>query len=683
MTRETRRPIVQVLPAIAGLALFLAALAVLRAELRGVSWHELIADIFSTPPRRLALALAFTLANYAVLTGYDSLALAYVRARLSWWRVALASCLAYAIANTVGFSMLSGASVRYRFYTRWGISTEDLTRIVLSNSVTFWLGLLTLGGLSLLVSPLPASHGLPGHGWAAAAGAVMVLTSAGYIGATAARRTPLRIRGFDLALPSTRFALTQLLISMLDWILAAAVAYVLLPPSALTFTAFLGAFLVALAIGVGSHVPGGMGVFEGLMVVLLRPYLTSGQLLPALVAYRAIYYLLPLTAALVLLVADEVRQRRGQVARLGATLGALTEQLMPRVLAIFTFLAGLVLLFSGATPAAPGRLSALARVIPLGVIEVSHFTGSVVGAALLVLSHGLARRLDAAYFLAAAAIVIGIGASLLKGADYEEATLLALLLLVLWRARPAFDRRAAFFETRFSAGWIMAVVGAVSASVWLGLFAFKHVNYSYELWWQFESRGEVSRFLRASVGAATALLLFAMARLLEPAAHEVVEPDAADLEDARAIIAAHSSPTANLVYLRDKAVLFDADRKGFLMYGVRGRTWVALGDPVGPTARMAGLIRLFLERCDDFAGVPVFYEVSKDNLHQYADFGLAFVKLGEEARVDLAAFTLDGGRGARFRQVIRRLEKDGGTFRIIPAADVPGVVGPLREVSDD
>jgi phosphatidylglycerol lysyltransferase len=110
---------------------------------------------------------------------------------------------------------------------------------------------------------------------------------------------------------------------------------------------------------------------------------------------------------------------------------------------------------------------------------------------------------------------------------------------------------------------------------------------------------------------------------------------------------------------------------------------VALGDPVGPPSSMAGLIRLFLERCDDFAGVPVFYEVSKDNLHHYADFGLAFVKLGEEARVDLTAFTLEGGRGARFRQVIRRLEKDGGIFRIIPAEEVPGVVGQLREVSDD
>ena len=120
---------------------------------------------------------------------------------------------------------------------------------------------------------------------------------------------------------------------------------------------------------------------------------------------------------------------------------------------------------------------------------MSHFLSSVAGAVLLILSQGLARRLDAAYYLSAATIVVGMAASLLKGGDYEEAILLLLVLLVLWRARPAFDRRAAFFDTRFSPAWIAAMVGAVGASVWLGLFAFKHVAYSHELWWQFEVTG--------------------------------------------------------------------------------------------------------------------------------------------------------------------------------------------------
>ena len=81
------------------------------------------------------------------------------------------------------------------------------------------------------------------------------------------------------------------------------------------------------------------------------------------------------------------------------------------------------------------------------------------------------------------------------------------------------------------------------------------------------------------------------------------------------------------------------------------------------------MIRTFLERCDDFGGVPAFYEVRKEHLHRYADFGLTFVKLGEEARVDLHAFGLEGGHAAKFRQAIRRLEKEGATFRIVAAEE--------------
>ena len=147
-------------------------------------------------------------------------------------------------------------------------------------------------------------------------------------------------------------------------------------------------------------------------------------------------------------------------------------------------------------------------------------------------------------------------------------------------------------------------------------------------------------------------------------------------------MASQTATYPNLVYLRDKAVLFDESRGAFIMYGVQGRTWVALGDPVGPPDRIATLIRMFLERCDDYGGVPVFYEVGKDQLHRYADFGLTFVKLGEEARVDLSAFSLEGGRAAKHRQAIRYLEKAGATFRIVEPGEVPAIMDQLRAVSD-
>jgi phosphatidylglycerol lysyltransferase len=672
----------RLLPVIVALVIFGAALHVLREELHAVSWRQLTRDVVQIPAWRLAAAVVLTAVNYAVLTGYDFLAFAYIGRHLPALQVAFASFFSYAVSNNIGFAMLSGASVRYRFYSRWGLSGEELARIVFSYSVTFWLGLLALGGISLAAGPHFAiarvsSRMLEPAGW------VLVAAAIGYVGAAAAGGCAFRLGPYNFPLPPLNIAVTQLVLSSLDWALAGAVLYVLLPAGSVPVFTFLGAFLAAVLIGMASHVPGGLGVFEGLLVVLLAPYLSSGALLPPLLVYRAVYYLVPFIVAIAGLVFDELRQRREQVAAVTGALGRFTDQVMPRLFGLLTFLSGAVLLFSGATPAAPGRLERLQAFLPLGVIEISHFTGSIVGVVLLLVSQGLARRLDAAFYMAAGAIGLGMVSALLKGLDYEEAILLAVVLGMLIRARGAFDRRAAFFETRFSPVWVATVVGALGASIWLGLFAFKHVDYSHELWWQFELRGEASRFLRASVGAAVVVLLFGVARLVRTEPHEIDEPSAEDLREAAAIIPSQTRTSANLVFLRDKGLLFNRDRTGFVMYGVQGRTWVALGDPVGPPDAASELVRLFLERCDDYNGTPVFYEISPAHLHRYADFGLTFVKIGEEARVDLCRFSLEGPRGARYRQSIRRLEKDGGQFAIVPAADVPALMPELRAVSDD
>ena len=615
-----------------GLLLFAAALWVLNREVRHLSLHGLSEAIRSLPPRAVALAALFTVLNYVILTGYDQLAFLYIRRPIARWQVAMASFVGYAIANNVGFALLSGTSARYRFYSRWGLSGADISRVVVFYSGTFWLGLIVLGSWSLLFSPVARVDGLAPAWLTRSAGLLLLLVAAAYAAAPLYWKQPVSVAGTEIALPGPALIASQFALSALDWALAGAVLYVLLPVTRPDFTFFLGAFLASQLIALVSHVPGGIGVFESLMILLLKPWLTADEFLPALAVYRLVYYLLPLVVALGVLLVDEFYQRRHHVVQWGNAFGTLTAAVAPKLLAVFTLLAGAVLMFSGATPSEPARLAFLSRVLPLAVLESSHFIGSLAGFGLLIVAWGIARRLDAAYYLAIAGLVLGFITSLLKGGDYEEAIVMVLLLAVLVPARREFDRKAALFEVPFSPAWLTAICAVVLASLALGLFAYRHVEYSNQLWWVFEERQDAPRFLRATVGVLVAMLAVGLRQLLRPPAPEVERPDEQQLADAARVIAGQGQTSANLVFLCDKTLMWSDARDAFLMYGVQGRTWVALGDPVGPRASAEPLVKRFLEHADDYQGVPVFYQASRDWLHRYADFGLTFAKLGEEAR---------------------------------------------------
>src|SRR6201992_3467349 len=164
----------------------------------------------------------------------------------------------------------------------------------------------------------------------------------------------------------------------------------------MSFVAFAGIYLIALAAGAVSNVPGGIGVFE-FVLLLLMPSVPKDRLLGALVAYRAIYYFAPFAIALVLLGAHEVWIHRAPVVRLARLARTFLIAVTPQAIAVAVFLAGAVLLFSGATPSVGSRLALLRNFVPLSVLEFSHLLGSVVGVGLLIIAHGLYRRLYAAW----------------------------------------------------------------------------------------------------------------------------------------------------------------------------------------------------------------------------------------------------------------------------------------------
>ncbi|HNM44222.1 phosphatidylglycerol lysyltransferase domain-containing protein, partial [Plasticicumulans sp.] len=170
--------------------------------------------------------------------------------------------------------------------------------------------------------------------------------------------------------------------------------------------------------------------------------------------------------------------------------------------------------------------------------------------------------------------------------------------------------------------------------------------------------------------------------LLRPAPPAMALPDAAEAADLARRVAASPHTYAHLARVGDKAILTSPDGDGFLMYAVQGRAWIAMGDPLGTPAERRELAWRLRERAETWAGWTVFYQASPAHLDLYVELGLSLLKIGEEARVELSTFTLDGAARKNLRNTRNRLVRDGYGFRVVPAGEVPALLGQLQAVSD-
>ena len=675
---------IQRLTPLLSVVLLAGAFWVLHRELAAHHPRDIARAITALPSHTILAALGVTALCYLVLPLYDALGLRYVGHPLGARRTMLTGFTAYAFSQTLGFSWLTGGSIRFRLYSGWGLSATEIGQVIAFASLTLWLGALTVCGAALVTGsqavlatfPLPAVV-------TRVAGGLMVAVALGYLVLCLLRRRTVTLAGWEIPIPSPRMAGAQLLLGVTDWTLAATVLWILLPAgSHAPFAAFVGVFVVAQFLGVVSNVPGGLGVFEGLVLLLLKGEVPAASIVGSLVMYRAVYYLTPFAVAALGLATYELRQRRDTVSRVAQAATRWLPPLVPRALAVTTFAGGAILLYSGALPAEGTRLGWLGDLLPLSVIELSHFVGSLAGVGLLILAWGIWNRLDGAFHTTELLLGAGIAASLLKGLDYEEAVVLSVILLTLAGARGQFTRRASFLHLPFSPGWTVAVGTVVVTSFWLGLFAFRHVPYQGDLWWRFALRGDAPRFLRATVGVVAATAAFALVRLLRAAPPRVTASTPDELARIQPALALAQRTYASLALLGDKTLLSNAGGTAFVMYGVSGRSWISMGDPVGDPSALPELVWEFRELVDRHDGYTVFYQAAPEHLPLYLDLGLRPLKIGEEAIVPLADFSLEGGGRRGLRRTLRQVEKDGGSFALLPAERVPALIPELRAISD-
>jgi phosphatidylglycerol lysyltransferase len=492
-----------------------------------------------------------------------------------------------------------------------------------------------------------------------------------------------KAKGYQVRVPEPKIAFLQLGLSSVDYLLSGSIIYFLLPSNPhLTLLHVLVFFALAQIIGLISTVPGGLGVFETLMLFMLEPYFSTVDVIRTLLIFRTIYYFVPFLFGLLALIFHEYEEREEALKRFGKATYSSLPQLAPQIFSVFIFLGGVSLLFSGALPSNPKYLHDLNYIVPLPLIEFSRLFGSIMGVLLLLLANGLWKRIDGAYILSLAVLFLGGIFALLKDFDYHEAAVLFTLFFFLLPCRKYFYRKSSLMHQSFSMRNIIAITLVFVSFVWLGFFSYRNVQYSNELWWQFGINSQASSFLRATVGAFLLLLVFGVAKMLSPFSRDILMPGEEEIGLAKTIINQSQETSGNLVFAGDKYLLFDDEKKAFLMYGVSGKTWVAMGDIVGTSEQAKELIWDFYEMSKLHQGRAAFYEVSEKYIPVYLDLGLTLIKIGEEAKVPLESFTLEGSASKDFRYTVKNVEKKGYRFEIVSGEAVLSLMPELRRISD-
>ncbi len=286
------------------LLIFLAAAWLLYERLRNYTWQQVRDALAAISPWHIGVAALLTILNYLILVGYDWFAVRWVGVKdLPLRKIALASFTGYAFSYNFG-ATLFGTSIRYRLYSAWGMSLRKILDLLVILGLTFWFGVFTLAGVVFIAVPfrippqleklhLPFQHTF----WV---GVVLVSLAGAYVLFSAMSGPLQKWLGRRLPLPPLRLTLYQIGIACGDLLVAAAVLYVLLPPIDGGYLRILGIFMLAFVVAVLTHVPGGYGVFDALVIHFLTDE-HGASAVAALLVFRVLYYWIPLLVAGVML----------------------------------------------------------------------------------------------------------------------------------------------------------------------------------------------------------------------------------------------------------------------------------------------------------------------------------------------------------------------------------------------
>ena len=616
-------------PALLGVALLIGAVYVVQREFRSLKIDDIRRALQGIPALALAKSAGWTVAAYGILTFYDRLGTIYAGRAVSYAKVAFASFCAYALSHNLGFAAVSGAAVRYRLYAHWGLTPAQIAKVIAFCSLTFGLGGMVLGGLILVVEPgaVPFFGDRLPHSVMYGVAFLLFAIDIGYVTLARVLGT-FRVFGHDVQLPGLRMAVLQVLLATVDVAVTAAIFFALLPHAdGLTYLRFVGVYLASYSAGLIATIPGGLGVFDGAILIGLAPYLEAPQIIGAIIVFRLYYYIIPLFLAGGMFAGNEVLVRgRGLWRRKapGAPLAGISEpDFAVAAGAGAVALCGFLLLSLGVLEQRPD-FSWIDPDIAEVVSQAGQFVPSLIGAALMVLAFAMTQRVNLAWSTTIILLLVAAAFMLAQGEPLWISGVLALASLLIAPYRSAFYRHAKLLSGPLQASSALPLFTLILCILALASFE-RHVRWlSDNSWWEVVLSPGVPNSLRASVAVAVALALAALWRLLRP--HRVTWEPWATAERLRyAALGVEPPATA------DGIVWGEADRAA-IPFRRLSRTLLALGDPAGADGDKISAIWRLRDLAQQEGRNPAIWRAGRSLLKVYADLGLSALPLDTTGR---------------------------------------------------
>jgi uncharacterized membrane protein YbhN (UPF0104 family) len=615
------------LPAILGVLLLIGAIYVVQREFRHLNMREVGRALHAIPERALLISAAWTVLTYLVLTFYDRLGTIYAGHPVSYRRAAFASFCACALAHNLGFAAVSGAAVRYRLYSAWGLSAAQIAKVIAFCSLTFGLGGMSLGGAILFAEPgaVPWFGDHVPHPVLWVAGGAMWATVSGYI-FLSSRYPVLRFGTRTIELPHWRMALVQVALATLDVAVTTSIFYALLPPTpGLTWLRFMAIYLGSYAAGLVSNVPGGLGVFDAAILLGLSDHLPSETVLSAILIFRLYYYVIPLFLAGALFAFNEFLVRGRALARAqGLTVG------QPRWrepdFAVSASVGGVAV--CGAMLLSVGLLdthpdfSWLAPELAKFAVRAGHYVPSLLGATLMVLAVGLSQRVTLAWGATIAVLLAGAVVTGLQGEPGWVPALLTVAALSIAPFRESYYRAARLFSHPLRPGTVLPLLALLASVVWLANFEPQVRSLARNSWWMVVFSREAPTSIRAAVGLAVLLLLFALWGVIRPGR---VTAQAWNAEARLRYAALGALPPSEA----DGLVMGEAGRAGIAFRRLKP-VLLAIGDPAGAEGDRASAVWRLRDLAEQEGRDCAVWRAGADMLKIYNDIGLTALPLNPD-----------------------------------------------------